>query len=618
VRRRARRYTILPLAVACLAALGASTAIGVGARAEAIEAPEAIQAAPDFPLVDLPEAVSGSAAISALGRQLPEVARAYGRSEGLLRLHLQNDPSLAVDKKGRLFYVEETSPTLAESGVPSLFADAVMAAELAPLSDTFMLHSLPGANRVIYLDFDGQLLSGTAWNDAFNNGQDISAPAFDIDGNPATFNDTERTRIQQIWQRVAEDYAPFQVDVTTEYPGEAAITRSSSSDQVYGMRVLISPISYLVGNAGGIAYVDVFDMVGDEYKPALVFPENLGPYGEKYVAEAASHETGHTLNLLHDGVSGGASYYPGHGSGETGWAPIMGAGYYQNLTQWSKGEYLNANNHEDDLTLIAAAGAPVRADDHGNAIDSATALEGSGELTVTGLIGQSSDVDVFIVSTGSGSLSVSAACAGLGPDLDVALELWDGEGSSITSDNPLSSLSASLSVQVVAGTYYLAVRGTGAGDPLGTGYSTYASLGRYTLTASVPAPAQAGIDLFPGWNLVAGGPGTSFGALLYEWTSSGYQQVTDPEPWKGYWVYMEEETSVTLQTVAGPDTVFLDDGWNLVGNPMSTTASLSVSSGADVFVWTGQVYAVVGSLSPGQGAWIYAQAGDSLTFTPAY
>ncbi len=114
------------------------------------------------------------------------------------------------------------------------------------------------------------------------------------------FTDTERTRIQQVWQRVAEDYAPFDVDVTTEYPGEAAITRSSSADEYYGMRVLISPISSYIGTYGGIAYVGVFDLVGDYYKPALVFPENLAN-GEKYIGEAASHENGHTLGLYHDG-----------------------------------------------------------------------------------------------------------------------------------------------------------------------------------------------------------------------------------------------------------------------------------------------------------------------------
>ena len=46
---------------------------------------------------------------------------------------------------------------------------------------------------------------------------------YDLDGDYTTFSDEEQTRIQRIWARVAEDYAPFDVDVTTEQP--ATFTR---------------------------------------------------------------------------------------------------------------------------------------------------------------------------------------------------------------------------------------------------------------------------------------------------------------------------------------------------------------------------------------------------------
>lgn len=36
-----------------------------------------------------------------------------------------------------------------------------------------------------------------------------------------------------------------------------------------------------------------------------------------------SHEVGHSVGLYHDGVNS-SSYYWGHGSGATSWAPIMG------------------------------------------------------------------------------------------------------------------------------------------------------------------------------------------------------------------------------------------------------------------------------------------------------
>ncbi len=73
----------------------------------------------------------------------------------------------------------------------------------------------------------------------------------------------------------------------------------------------------------------------------------------KNIAEAASHEIGHNLGLNHDGqTTSTAGYYTGHGSGATGWAPIMGVGYSKEVTQWSKGDYANANNQQDDMSVL--------------------------------------------------------------------------------------------------------------------------------------------------------------------------------------------------------------------------------------------------------------------------
>ena len=66
-------------------------------------------------------------------------------------------------------------------------------------------------------------------------------PAMDLAGNGATFTDAELLQVQDIYQRVAEDYAPFDVDVTTEEPPAADIDRANAGDNVYGTRALISP-----------------------------------------------------------------------------------------------------------------------------------------------------------------------------------------------------------------------------------------------------------------------------------------------------------------------------------------------------------------------------------------
>ena len=292
------------------------------------------------------------------GRDLAAVARAHGKSAAELAKALRTDHTLWVDPEGKLFLPRRRRLPFATEPVTA----GAEPAGLEPLANTFLLHSKPGSKRVIFLDFDGYTMQNTAWNSG-SVPNPLVCPPFDTDGNPGVFSDAERTTIQKAWQRVAEDYAPFDVDVTTEDPGDAAITRNSSTDEYYGTRVLISPISSYFGNYGGIAYVGVFDSTGDVYKPALVFPEKLGN-NEKYIAEAAAHECGHNLGLSHDGDGKLAATTPDRGPARPGGRPIMGVGYYQNLTQWSKGEYNGANNTEDDLAVIGQNGCLQRTDDY--------------------------------------------------------------------------------------------------------------------------------------------------------------------------------------------------------------------------------------------------------------
>jgi PKD repeat protein len=200
------------------------------------------------------------------------------------------------------------------------------------------------------------------------------------------------------------------------------------------------------------------------------------------VAEAASHEAGHTLGLSHDGQNDGSPYYAGHGS----WAPIMGNSYGKEVTQWSKGEYTAANNTEDDLAVVQKYGAKYRADDHGNTLAAATRLSGAAPAA-KGLILNQSDVDVFAFTTKAGSISFTVDVAPRGPDLDVQLALLDANGNQISVSNS-SVLGTALSATVEAGQYYLRLNGIGSGNPATTGYSSYASIGEYKLVGSVVDP----------------------------------------------------------------------------------------------------------------------------------
>ncbi len=458
---------VATLAVAALTGLSGAAVAGPGRGADASS----------FPAVSLPGVGRGAAAVDALGRDLPAVAAAYGYGAAQLRLMLLSDGDLAVDQAGRLLFTD---------GAPDFapLPDGTAPAAVIPTTSAFSLHSRPGASRTVYLDFNGHTMSGNGWTANYNGGADIVAPPFDTDGNPLNFSDGERNVVIEVWQRVAEDFAPFDVDVTTELGSEAVLTRSSSTDAAYGTRVLISPISQYWGAYGGIAYVGVFDSIGDYYKPALVFPERLG-WSAKNIAEAASHEAGHNLGLRHDGTAT-SGYYAGQGSGETGWAPIMGVGYYQNLSQWSRGEYSGANNTEDDLQVMGVYGLPSRNDDHGDSAVSASPLTVETGLSGSGIIESADDVDVHSFSlAGTASVTLDVVPAAVGPNLDIVAELRDSNGTLLGTANPATSLGAAFAGTLSAGTYYLSVGGAGLGDPLGTGYSDYGSLGQYSVLGTI-------------------------------------------------------------------------------------------------------------------------------------
>ena len=409
---------------------------------------------------------------------------------------------LHSDTEGGIFYLDSYLPE--DISQADLEADPE-AGGIDPV-DAFNLHSKPGAGSVVYINFTGFTLEGTAWNNSVGSYQ---AQSFNKDSDPSSYSDAERRDIAEIWHRIAEDFAAFDIDVTTELPasfgpnvGHVLITRSTDANGVAMPHY----------TAGGVAYVGVWGAsYYESYQPALVYYDNLAsaPY---YIAEAASHELGHNLGLSHDGTST-AGYYTGHGSGFTSWGPVMGVGYYTNVTQWSKGEYPDASNTQDDLAIISSK-LQLRSDDHGDNELTATALlvDANGELASSnpeidplnqrpdnkGVIETNTDVDVFYFDTASGdiSLNITPAWAAFtrtskrGANLDIQAKLYDGYGTEIVID-PIDNTDATISTSLIAGRYYLEV--TGIGNVVSP-YSDYGSIGQYYISGTV---AGVGNDITP-------------------------------------------------------------------------------------------------------------------------
>jgi len=334
------------------------------------------------------------------------------------------------------------------------------------------LQSLPGATAVIYLDFDGEERDFDGW------GQ-INARPFSV--TPA--------QIHQVWQGVCEDFQPFRINVTT------VRAVYDAAPPGHRMQVIITPDDDAAPGFGGVAMTGSFNWTGGSVCWAF---RGTG----KNAIEIISHEVGHTLGLSHDGLASPAnSYYSGH----NGWAPIMGIGYYQPLTQWSKGEYPNASNTQDDLSIIANDnnGVEYRDDDHRSTYLNATWLDiaAGGAVYNEGLIRNRDDRDSFRFSTGGGPVTLAVNTV---PDilpspffpvsianLDITAEILTAGGALVATSSPADSSAASFaSLNLAAGDYFLRVSGSGRGD-LTSGYSDYASLGSYTITGTVTGGVHA-------------------------------------------------------------------------------------------------------------------------------
>jgi hypothetical protein len=326
------------------------------------------------------------------------------------------------------------------------------------------LQSRPGAAGVLYIDYRGGYTP--TWG-----GITYAKPT------------ASNAQIKDVWKRVCEDYMGFNINVTTDIRAYEAAAESSRQ------RCIVTPTTTAAPTAGGVAYLNSWNWTGDT--PCWAFYAT-----GKSAAEVISHEVGHTLTLSHDGRTTPAEgYFGGHGSGETGWAPIMGVGYYQPVAQWSKGEYQYANNTEDDLSRIVSNNNSVdyRADDTGATLATARYLEIASNTTVSaeGLIETTADTDAFRFTTSGGQVSLTAIPVGSWADLAIQATIADASNAVIATASPQSTLWARITTNLVAGTYTFRVTGAGRNDPLTSGFTSYASLGYYAVTGRVANPLLA-------------------------------------------------------------------------------------------------------------------------------
>ncbi len=309
------------------------------------------------------------------------------------------------------------------------------------------LNSFPSAKATFYLDFDGQTVNTPYWNKG--------VPFY------ATPSKLTASQMDSAFKIVAEDFRPFNVNVTTDsavYFAAPLLRRQ---------RVIITDTSEWYAGVGGVAYFGSF-IWGLEV-PCFVFTDILKT--GRNSSEAISHEIGHTLNLYHQSQcnsTGGFvfEYNPGRGVGETSWSPIMGDSYSRNLTVWHNGPTsFGCTSLQDDLAVITSStnGFGYRPDGVGNTIELATPISiNVNTVGFSELINRTNDTDFYrIILPKRGRLILTANPYNLGgnrvrANIDIEMSLYNGT-TLLQKYNPLTRLNAVLDTTLNTGIYHISI-----------------------------------------------------------------------------------------------------------------------------------------------------------------
>ena len=194
---------------------------------------------------------------------------------------------------------------------------------------------------VVFLDFDGHTVNNPYWNPT-NAGQPFYAT-------PSGLSSTE---IKNIVDSVRVDFNQFKnINITTDSNvyNKASIVRRQRVIITENFEWYCGPTAC----AGGVAYVESIKW-GLEVS-AFVFSKALS-YRQKYIAEAISHETGHTLGLYHQILCNGTTfvreYNSGSGTSTAGRSPIMGSSYTRPGYWWIGPNSFGCSNIQNDSLVI--------------------------------------------------------------------------------------------------------------------------------------------------------------------------------------------------------------------------------------------------------------------------
>jgi len=401
-----------------------------------------------------------------------------------------------------------------------------------PLAPQFS--SRPDAAYTMYLNFSGFSYTGT-WS-SYTPG--VTTAYGGQTG--SQFTTQQQANIKNIWARVAEAYAPFNVNVTTVDPAVAALGAGITDLQRQNYYDATPRLIHnVIGNnsfvsAGGISFINVWANAQTNGRATnWTFVNQVGGANQlSNIAVVSNHEVGHAAGLLHQGDYIGSTRVNEYSTnnGSTSLAPIMGVGYSASRNAWRTGRVsTNTGVIQNDPGRILASnpGMGLFNDGIGRTLATATSLslingteidfsQARGvivPLSTTNPQAIGSDnytKGFFSFQTGggeawftvnAGSQWIQAGVADPGRTLDATLRLLDANGNVLaTADTP--NLSETISMELSAGSYFLEVSSAGGKfaslGPNGNWASaSFFDMGSYFLTgnigSAIPEPSSVAL-----------------------------------------------------------------------------------------------------------------------------
>jgi len=384
--------------------------------------------------------------------------------------------------------------------------DQIANLPVANSSYVLELSSNPGASRTIYLDFDGHVQRSWTRSDVTRQQTflNIVSASFDTD-DKAGFSVVEQAQIREIWSRVAEDFAPFDVNVTTVLP---------SAIKTNDRRVVIGGSDFVTGtqrSGYSSSLSNVVYVFSQEIIPMTHDNEGTAANLSASIATTASHEVGHTFGLDHaETYNAAGTKTADYSVGDAQWTPIMGNNLSVDKTAWSTNAVVGAETypwsskvqyiHQNQLEILGST-LGSRTDEAGDTSKTArnfptikvASTYKYGEFK--GIISTPSDVDWFRFDTTGGTNSISIQTNEAGPNLEVNMQIWKATYVYLGIRNyrevlvPVANNVCNyfgLSTSLSAGTYYVSIQGNNTAAIEGL----YANVGQYTLAISA-ASSQA-------------------------------------------------------------------------------------------------------------------------------